>query len=89
LACLLFREEIKDAHQEFLVAKSIFNDTYTNRANVHNTDCVIGRYSVLPFYKELEEDLKINGSSLINTFKQHDSADHPHTLLVKENMGKE
>ena len=32
---------------------------------------VFGRYSVLPYYKELEEDLKNHGSSLINSYSQH------------------
>lgn len=31
---------------------------------------VIGRYSVLPFYKELEDDVKFNGYDLINTYSQ-------------------
>jgi hypothetical protein len=32
---------------------------------------VIGRYSVLPLYGELERDLKLLGSRMINTFEQH------------------
>jgi hypothetical protein len=32
---------------------------------------VVGRYSVLPYYKELEDDLLFVGSKLINTYKQH------------------
>lgn len=32
---------------------------------------VIGRYSVVPFYDELERDLACIGSRLINTFEQH------------------
>ncbi len=32
---------------------------------------VIGRYSVLPFYQELETDLKFNNCRLINSWKQH------------------
>ena len=32
---------------------------------------MIGRYSVLPFYKELEAELKSNGCQLINTYQQH------------------
>jgi hypothetical protein len=31
---------------------------------------VIGRYSVLPFYKELEDDVRYNGFDLINTTEQ-------------------
>src|SRR5262245_49445129 len=32
---------------------------------------VIGRYSVLPLYAEVERDLKLLGSRLINTYEQH------------------
>jgi len=32
---------------------------------------VIGRYSVLPYYKELEYDLASMGSKLINNYQQH------------------
>jgi hypothetical protein len=32
---------------------------------------VIGRYSVLPFYREVEADLAVNGCKLINSFAQH------------------
>jgi hypothetical protein len=32
---------------------------------------VIGRYSVLPHYAELERDLNLVGSRLINTYEQH------------------
>lgn len=44
---------------------------YENRGRVPANSLVIGRYSVLPYYRELEEDLKVNGSKLINTFNQH------------------
>ena len=36
-----------------------------------NNSLVIGRYSVRPFYKELENDLELIGSKLINSFSQH------------------
>ena len=32
---------------------------------------VVGRYSVLPHYAELERDLKLLGSRLVNTYEQH------------------
>lgn len=32
---------------------------------------VIGRYSVLPYYKEVEQDLRHNGSMLVNSLRQH------------------
>jgi hypothetical protein len=33
---------------------------------------VIGRYSVLPHYRELERDLSLLGSRLVNTWEEHD-----------------
>jgi len=38
---------------------------------IKSDDLVIGRYSVLPFYKELEDDIKSVNAKLINTYKQH------------------
>jgi hypothetical protein len=32
---------------------------------------VVGRYSVLPFYEELERDLRLIGSRLVNSAEQH------------------
>lgn len=36
----------------------------------HNS-LVIGRYSVLPFYEELDRDLQLVGSRLLNTAEEH------------------
>lgn len=41
------------------------------RSQVIPGSLVIGRYSVLPYYKELEQDLASIGARLINTHKQH------------------
>ena len=60
----------RDQEEEFLTAQSIFP---TSRSRVGLTDSlVVGRYSVLPFYRELEEDLKLQGSKLINSYMEHD-----------------
>lgn len=66
---LLFRQD--DSNQEeFEEAKKHFEVVE------HRTACkdskVIGRYSVLPYYKELETDLKNLGSTLVNTTAQHE-----------------
>lgn len=41
----------------------------------YRTSCqnalVFGRYSVLPFYRELDEELHLQGSCLINSYNQH------------------
>lgn len=49
---------------------SMFFDTYNSRIYCSKS-LVIGRYSTLPNYKELENDLAILGSRLINTYEQH------------------
>jgi hypothetical protein len=43
----------------------------SNRMNLKRDDLVIGRYSVLPFYKEQEIELESIGVHLINSFRQH------------------
>lgn len=42
-----------------------------SRMRIREGDLVIGRYSVLPFYRELEDDLTHIGARLINSFEQH------------------
>ncbi len=42
-----------------------------SRLDVKAGDLVIGRYSVLPFYKELDADIKRIGAKLINSYAEH------------------
>lgn len=65
---ILFRSEYKLESEE-LVAKAYF-PVVESRVNLPNS-LVIGRYSVLPMYHELERDLKLQGSKLINSYLQH------------------
>lgn len=44
---------------------------YTSRAQVPRDGLVIPRYCALPFGKELETDVTVLGSRLINSFRQH------------------
>ena len=46
-------------------------DVHESRMTLPTNSVVIGRYSVLPYYLELENDLKHVGSRLINSFKEH------------------
>lgn len=46
--------------------------TYFYRSDVPNNSLVIGRYSVLPYYSELETDLSRKNSVLINSRQQHE-----------------
>lgn len=34
-------------------------------------ELVIGRYSVLPFYQDIEDEITLQGAKLINTYEQH------------------
>lgn len=46
-------------------------EVYSQRTKIQKDDLVVGRYSVLPFYKETEDDIKNMGAKLINTHGQH------------------
>lgn len=66
---LLMRTSLAE-EDEMEVARK-YLPVYRLRSQIPANSLVIGRYSVLPYYKELEEDLKTNGSQLINSAKQH------------------
>jgi hypothetical protein len=55
--------ELKAAKNHFVA--------YNSRMKITGRELIIGRYSVLPFYKELEDDVKSVGSALINSYSQH------------------
>ena len=65
---ILFRSDLK-SEAELAAAERHF-DVVNSRVNLKDS-LVIGRYSVLPFYPELERDLILQGSRLINSYKQH------------------
>jgi ATP-grasp domain, R2K clade family 3 len=65
---ILFRNTIRE-EDEFEVAKKYF-PVRTSRCDCVDS-LVIGRYSCLPFYKELVKDLSYHNSSLINSYDQH------------------
>ena len=65
---VFFRND-ENTQDEFLKAKEYFN-VFEHRSKIKDS-IVIGRYSVLPYYKELELDLRDCNSTLINTYSQH------------------
>lgn len=66
---ILFREN-KDLLDESNAAKEHFD--YTNsRVCIPQNSLVIGRYSCLPFYDELERDIGYLNSKLINNYHEH------------------
>ncbi len=66
---VFFRRELTFQH-ELRMAKEHF-EVIEQRCTCQPDRLVIGRYSVLPFYEELQRDLEILGSRLINTWEQH------------------
>ncbi|NJN96365.1 MAG: ATP-grasp domain-containing protein [Anaerolineales bacterium] len=68
---ILFRSSgWKEEEEEKKIASKHF-DVISQRTEAKPGDIIIGRYSVLPFYKELENDLQNQESQLINSFHQH------------------
>jgi len=70
LPSILFRYGVIDTEQELQACKKYFN-TYRIRTDIPSGALVIGRYSVLPFYRELEMDLANREATLINSYAQH------------------
>jgi hypothetical protein len=69
---ILFRKLSRGDEQELAVARKYF-PVYENRASIPNKSLVIGRYSVLPFHRELELDLAERGCSMIGDTTAHRS----------------
>jgi hypothetical protein len=68
---ILYRDiEHFGSDKEYDVAKKYFPCT-RSRMDVCSGDIVICRYSALPFFRELENDVESIGASLINTYRQH------------------
>ena len=68
-AVILMRASLAE-DDELLVAQKYF-DVFTSRGRIPKDSLVIGRYSVLPYYAELEEDLAANHARLVNAHAQH------------------
>lgn len=66
---VLFRKTLGE-EDEFETCKKIL-PTYEFRSEIPPGSLVLGRYSVLPYYQELEAELKSRGSRLINSYRQH------------------
>lgn len=66
---ILFRKDYS-TEDEFEVAKK-FLPVKEYRSDIPENCLVVGRYSTLPFYKELEYDVLSKNSKLVNTLKQY------------------
>ncbi len=66
---LLFRHS-RNELAELEMAQELF-PVITSRCQAEKGDLIVGRYSVLPEYKQLEDDLAVHGARLINTYREH------------------
>jgi hypothetical protein len=66
---ILFRESLVE--KEEIEAASLYFDVYKYHSDIPEGSLVFGRYSVLPFYEWVEEDLNHKACLLVNTYKQH------------------
>jgi hypothetical protein len=67
----LFRNSY-ETEEEFKILKDLYPDrVYEHRTAIPKGSLVVGRFSVLPFYHELEKELTLNNSQLINSHQQH------------------
>jgi hypothetical protein len=66
---ILFRDSLAEA-DEVMMARHYF-EVLRSRTLIEENKIVIPRYSALPFYKELEDDISNLNSKLINSYKQH------------------
>lgn len=70
-ATVLFRASLADGEQELEVCSQYLH-TVQSRVEVRTNSLVVGRYSVLPYYRELERDLRLaSRSGLINSWREH------------------
>ena len=68
---ILFRVD-EDNEEEYEAAKRVWRHRVTRfRSEIPPNSRVIGRYSVLPFYKDLADELAIHDSALVNSYAQH------------------
>lgn len=67
---ILYREVPEILLNQELHAIKIFPH-FNSRCKIKKDDLVICRYSCLPFYEELENDLNLIGAKLINSYEQH------------------
>lgn len=68
---ILFRMD-DDNREEYEVANEIWGDRMNRfRSEIPKDTLVIGRYSCLPFYKDLEDELHSMGSRLLNSHQEH------------------
>jgi hypothetical protein len=68
---LLYRPSLMES-DELEAAQQAGFPCVSQRSQVPPRSLVVARYSALPFYRELEADLREQGSRLVNTSRQHE-----------------
>lgn len=66
---VLYRNIEEDTHERDICARRM--PTTEFRSAIKPDSVVLGRYSVLPYYDELEKELASRGSRLVNSWRQH------------------
>lgn len=66
---ILMRPSLAEENEEAIAKRYL--PVYRQRSEIPSGSLVIGRYSVLPYYAELEADLNFHRSGLINTYRAH------------------
>lgn len=66
---ILFRSDIDMENELSIASKHI--TTVDSRVLIPDNSSVIARYSVLPWYQELERDLAHRSSKLLNSYREH------------------
>lgn len=66
---VLYRNIEDDPSERDICSRHVLTTTF--RSAIAPGSVVIGRYSVLPYYAELEKELQSRGSRLINSWREH------------------
>jgi hypothetical protein len=66
---VLFRDNLAEQSEREACARHL--PTFRSRVELPDRSLVVGRYSVLPYYRELEYDLMAKGCRLLNSHREH------------------
>lgn len=68
---ILFRRGYDDPAEEQIAREHFPMSVFRYVSDLPSKHLVVGRYSVLPFYEEVEHDIEARGCKLINSYRQH------------------
>ncbi len=67
---VIYFRKFLETEEEYQICEKYFK-VFQNRMEIPKNSLVISRYSCLPYYLELENDLKCINARLINSYEQH------------------